>query len=96
MVQRKVNSVTEESTMKQPGMEMRFDLGGMEPSLFGNELRVEVPVMQFRSPILDHEAFEVMKEAGLDEREIEEAIDDMVAELQTRILAKMLMKRRMG
>jgi len=52
--------------------------------------------MQFRSPVLDHEAFEVMKEAGLDEREIEEAVDDMVAELQTRILAKMLMKRRMG
>jgi hypothetical protein len=103
MLKHKVNRVIEETVMEaKPARapwttkELRFDLTGMAPALFGNELRLEAPALMFTGPVLDTYAFEVMKAAGLDEREIEEAIDDMVAGLQTRILAKMLMKRRMG
>ena len=79
----------------QNGIEVRFDLAGLFPALFDNELRLELPTLLFIQPILNSESFEVMKDAGLTERDIEDAVEDMIINLQTRLLAQMLIKRRM-
>jgi hypothetical protein len=79
-----------------PTTRVGFDLNGLKPKLNNDGvLTVACPVFMAKGPILNTDAEQELREAlGVTEREVEDALEEMIHTLEATALARMLVKRR--
>lgn len=76
--------------------EVSFNMEGLDARLdtYSGTLTLQLPSIQLNGPIITSEAITAFEAAGLSKREIEDEIDEMYSNLETKILAKVLANRR--
>ena len=78
----------------QPRVHMSFNVKDLAPTLHDGMLSLELPVLEFQGPIVTESFLEATKDGGLSGLEVEQAIEDMIQELQVKMIARFLAKRR--
>jgi hypothetical protein len=80
----------------QPTVHMEFYTKGLNATFDKDVelLTLDVPAFAFDGPVLTENTRKALIDAGLTMRQIDEALEEMMDNLQCKVLAAMLLKRR--
>jgi|SRR5215471_3636222 len=73
---------------------VRFDLTELNPELEGNLLKLEIPLLTWEGPMFSDSFTKAIYNAGVSEDDFDILVRQMMWEVDVRILAQMLSKRR--
>lgn len=84
---------TKDDFFTAPTREVTIDLSGLYPRQIGDSLTLEIPALPFPEPVLRESTVETMLAAGLEQRDVDDAVEDMILSLEVKLLAQMFAKR---